>query len=178
MMAQTFSYIIPRSPGMAIARCKKETQSNSKSFRDRKARRRPTSPRPVVEAISTHLAGRRAQLPATFYLGETRARDTALTGRTRFRRLCSINCGMAGDCSANAGAARQPNHRAESDLGAASYPTKVERTSRTGTSRCRCADSRARSRADDSEDRSVAEPMALLEPRHARDAFFANADVI
>ena len=85
---------------------------------------------------------------------------------------------MTGYRGTDAGASRQPNHRADSDLGAASYPTKVERTSRTGTSRCCCADSRTCSRADDSEDRSVAEPMALLEQRHSRDVFLANADVV
>ena len=40
-------------------------------------------------------------------------------GRIRFRWLCSINCGMAGYGGANAGATRQPNHRGDSDLGAA-----------------------------------------------------------
>ena len=44
-------------------------------------------------------------------------------GRIRFRWLCSINCGMAGYCGADAGASRQPDHRGDSDLGAASYTT-------------------------------------------------------
>src|SRR5260370_17120018 len=41
-----------------IAPCKKETRSNSKSYRDRKARKRPTSQRPVDEEVSNYLAGR------------------------------------------------------------------------------------------------------------------------
>src|ERR1700674_1324285 len=80
MMAQTFSYIIPPSLAMVIAPCKKETPSNSKLFRDRKARRRPTSPSPVVDAVSTHLAGRRAQLPASFNLETIRARGHCVNG--------------------------------------------------------------------------------------------------
>src|SRR5260370_21813469 len=80
MMAQTFSYIIPQSPEMAIAPCKKETRSNSKLFRDRKVPRRPTSQRLVAEAVSFHLAGRRAQLPASSNLETIRARGHCVNG--------------------------------------------------------------------------------------------------
>src|SRR6267143_3345002 len=70
MMAQTYSYIIPQSRVMAIVPCKKETRSNSKLFKDRKVRKRPTSQRRVAEA-DWQLFGRqgRAPLPA-FFIGE------------------------------------------------------------------------------------------------------------
>src|SRR5260370_24378541 len=67
MKAQTFLSIIPRSPATAIAPCKKETRSNSKSFRDRKARKRPTSQRAGAEIAGSHLAGR-TRLCRPFFL--------------------------------------------------------------------------------------------------------------
>src|SRR5947207_9368157 len=69
MTAQTFSFITPPSSVMVIAPCKKETRSNSRLFRDRRVPKRPTSQRPVAESVSTHLAGRRAHLPAFFLWG-------------------------------------------------------------------------------------------------------------
>jgi len=48
-----------------------------------------------------------------------RATRPASTRRIRFRWLCPINCGMTGYCGPDAGASRQPNHRAETDLGTA-----------------------------------------------------------
>src|SRR3979490_891165 len=68
MMAQTFSCIIPRSPVTVIAPCKKETRSNSKLCRDRRVPKRPTSQRPVAEAVSTHLAGRARPSAGLFFL--------------------------------------------------------------------------------------------------------------
>src|ERR1700674_2126050 len=41
MMAQTFSFTIPQSPGMDIALCKRETSSSLKLSRGRKVPRRP-----------------------------------------------------------------------------------------------------------------------------------------
>src|SRR6266481_621412 len=41
MMAQTFSFTIPQSPGMDIGLCKREIPSSLKSSRGRKAPRRP-----------------------------------------------------------------------------------------------------------------------------------------
>jgi hypothetical protein len=69
MTAQTFLYIIPRLPATAIARCKRETQSNSKLSRDRKARRRPTSANLRDEEVGNFFGRQgRAPLSAFFIL--------------------------------------------------------------------------------------------------------------
>src|SRR5712692_2659130 len=60
MMARTFSYIIPPSPVMVIAPCRKETGSNSKLSRDRKAPKRPTSQSRAADLVCNYLAGRSA----------------------------------------------------------------------------------------------------------------------
>jgi len=68
MTAQTSSSIIRRSPVTVIALCKKEMRSNSKSFRGRKARRRPTSQRPQAEIAALIWPAGTRPLPAFFYL--------------------------------------------------------------------------------------------------------------
>src|SRR5258708_14920832 len=80
MTAQTFSCIIPRSLVTVIAPCKKETRSNSKLCRDRKAPRRPASQRPAAEAVSNNLAGRKRPPAGHFYLEFTRARPHSVNG--------------------------------------------------------------------------------------------------
>jgi hypothetical protein len=68
MMAQMFLYIIPRLPATAIAHCKRETRSSSKLSRDRKARRRPTSPSLWDEEVGNFLAGRKRPPAGLFIL--------------------------------------------------------------------------------------------------------------
>src|SRR6266478_8170638 len=58
MMAQTFSFTIPQSPGMDTAHCKRETRSSLKSSRGRKVPRRPMFRNPEVESPRNHSAGR------------------------------------------------------------------------------------------------------------------------
>src|SRR5713101_5493374 len=78
MMAQMFSYIIPQSVVMVIAPCKKETRSNSKLCKGRKAPKRPASQRQVAEAaVSNHLAGRVAP-PAGLFLFKVHPGERAL----------------------------------------------------------------------------------------------------
>src|SRR2546427_9019733 len=50
MMAQTFSFTIPQSPGMDTAHCKRETRSSLKSSRDPRVPRRPMFRNPEVES--------------------------------------------------------------------------------------------------------------------------------
>src|SRR6266849_9175675 len=58
MMAQTFSFTIPQSPGMDTALCKRGTRSNLKSSKGRKVPRRPMFRNLAVERPRNHSAGR------------------------------------------------------------------------------------------------------------------------
>ncbi len=68
MMALTFLFTIPQFLATGTARCKKETRSSLRLFRDRRVRKPQTSRRMAAETTSTHLAGRTRPLPALFYL--------------------------------------------------------------------------------------------------------------
>src|SRR6266446_1285467 len=68
MMAQTFSFTIPQSPGMDIGLCKRETPSSLKSSRGRKVPRRPMFQNPGVESPRNPSAGRERPPAGHFYL--------------------------------------------------------------------------------------------------------------
>src|SRR6266436_1150560 len=68
MMAQTFSFTIPQSPGMDIGLCKKGTQSNLRLSRGRKVPRRPMFRNPGVESPRNHSAGRERRSAGLFFL--------------------------------------------------------------------------------------------------------------
>src|SRR5271168_2030575 len=67
MTVQTYSFTIPPSLGMDIARCKKEIRSNSRLSRGRKVLRRPTFLEQLTELYSTYLTGRKRP-PAGFFI--------------------------------------------------------------------------------------------------------------
>src|SRR6266850_4337283 len=58
MMAQTFSFTIPQSPGMDIALCKRETRSSLKLSKGLKVPKPRMCRNPAVERFRNHSAGR------------------------------------------------------------------------------------------------------------------------
>src|SRR6266446_3161280 len=67
MMAQTFSFTIPQSPGMDTAHCKRETRSNLKLSRGQRVPRRPMFQNPGVERPRNHSAGRERPSAGHFF---------------------------------------------------------------------------------------------------------------
>src|SRR5713226_3556135 len=89
MMDRTCSCIIPPSLVMVIAPCRKETGSNSKLCRDRKALKPPTSQSRAAETVCTYLAGRARPLPAFFIWNPVVAsRPPFFARRRRLATVC------------------------------------------------------------------------------------------
>src|SRR5712692_11280908 len=83
MMALTFLFTIPQFLATGTARCKKETRSSLRLFRDRKVHKPQTSRRMAAEARSTLLAGRTRPLPALFCMETGGGAEDLLHAPTR-----------------------------------------------------------------------------------------------